>query len=346
VLLGAPLAIVGVLAVLGGHVSPSHRALIDHATEVGANGFSFTDMGAFYPPAPIIATLLVGASAVGMAVISSLFAGSALHSAWEGMVQRGVPHATQLMMLCSVTLVPSVWFLASQDIPTIGGITMLVIALAGFIRFVFSNDTIGGFTAGLFMAAAFFFDPAALAYAFTLALATPFLASTRYSREPGATRALISVLLFPTLAALAGWVFIEWRFTGSPFSFISSDLGLFQFDVTAISALASAASSVLVDVLKTPVYLVVAILLARQRPVAGLGLLAPIVGLILVRWSGLSYSPTATLILLSLLAIVSVPTSSGRLTRWLLLGAAITQLGLNIVFPPLAPGFAAWWATL
>lgn len=345
-LLGAPLAVLGIWAVANGHVSPASQALIAQTEAVLADGFSFFDLGNVYPPAPIVLSILVGASATGLAVLSSMLAGTALHAAWERMVQRGVPYPTQIALIGSVTLIPSVWYLASQDVATIGGLTMLVIALAGFIRFVFSGDTVGGFTAGLFMAAAFLFDPAALAYAITLALATPLLAAGRDYREPGSIRALISVLCFPIVAVFLGWAFLEWRFDGTAFAFVTSDLGLFQFETSALADLGTAVAGVAQDVLFVPVYLVVAFLLIMRRPIAGLGFLIPVAGLVLVRWSGLFYSPAATLVLLTLLAMVSAPYEQTRLTRWLLPLAATAQLVMNIVFPPGTPGFEGWLSLL
>ena len=345
-LLGAPLAVLGVWAVIEGHVSPSHRALIAQTEALLVDGFSFGDLGNVYPPAPILLALLVGASAAALAVVSSMLAGSALYAAWDHMVQRSVPAITQVTMIASVTLIPSVWYLASQDIPTIGGLTMLVIALAGFIRFVRNHDTVGGFTAGLFMAAAFLFDPAAIAYAITVILATPLLAATRDFREPAATRALISVLCFPIVALILGWAFLEWRFDGPAFAFITTDLGLFQFEVSPLADLAVAAVDVAKHVAFVPVYVAVALLLVMRQPSSGLGFLIPVAGLILVRWSGLFYSPTATLVLLTLLAMVSVPSVPTRVGRWIVPLAALTQLMMNVAMPPDTPGFDGWISLL
>lgn len=336
----------GVWAVSQGHVSPGHRALIAQAEAVATDGFSFFDLGTVYPPAPILLALLVGASAAALAVISSMLAGSALHAAWDHMLKRGVPLTTQATMVASVTLIPSVWYLASQDIPTIGGLTMIVIALAGFIRFVHDHDTVGGFTAGLFIAGAFLFDPAALAYAITLALATPLLAGTRDYREPGAVRALVAVLCFPIVAVVLGWAFLEWRFDGSPFAFITSELGLFRFEVSFLTDLGRAVVEVARNVAFVPVYVAVALLLVRRQPASGLGFLIPVAGLILVRWSGLYYSATATLVLLTLIAMVSVPSKLTRLEKWIMPTAALTQLLMNVAMAPDTPGFTGWASLL
>lgn len=342
VLLGAPLAALGIWAVARGHVSVSHESLLSQVNELRGDGFSLDDLGNAYPPAPVILALTVGASAAALAIVSSMLAGSALHAVWERMVQREVPPVTQLTLICSVTLVPSVWYLASQDVAAIGGLSMLVIALAGFVRFVFSGDTSGGFTAGLFVAAAFLFDPAALAYALTLVLVTPLLASARYRGERAATRALISVLCFPIAALLLGWAFLEWRFDSTAFGFVTTELGLFQFETSAFADLGAAALDVARDVAFAPVYIAVATLLILRRPIAGLGYLIPVAGLILVHWSGLAYSPTTTLVLLTFLAMVSLPGRPGRMARWLLPAAAVVQLALNIAYPPELSGFQGW----
>jgi hypothetical protein len=344
--LGLPLAVLGVWSVNKGAVSEAHQSLIAQLDYIRLDGFSLSDLGSVYPPLPLILAFLVGGSAVGLAVISSMLAGTALHAVWERMVQFEVPHATQLTLLCSVTLIPAVWFIVGQDVAAIGGLAMLVIALSGFLRFVLDGDTIGGFTAGLFLGAAFLFDPAALAYAICLLLATPFLAATRYRGEPAATRAMIAVLGFPTAAILLGWAFLEWRFGGTAFGFVSRDLGLFQFDVSPLADLWDAIGRVLRDTLFTPVYIVVAVILSSRRPLAATGLVIPLMGLVLVQWSGLTYSSTMALVLLSFLAMASVPSGTGRLVRWGLPAAAAVQLVLNIAVPPDVAGFQEWYSLL
>jgi len=344
VILGAPLAVLGIWAVSTGSISPAHGRLIAQTRAVLDDGFSFFDLGNVYPPAPILLAMLVGGSAVGLAVISSMLAGTALHASWERMVQLNVPLLTQLSMFASVMPLPSVWFLASQDVPTVGGLAMLTVALAGFIRFVSEADTSGGFIAGLFLAAAFLFDPAAIAYALALAVGTPFLASARYFREPAASRALISVLCFPIVAVLAGWAFLEWRFEETAFTYLTSDLGLLQFEVSALADLWASTIEVAKNVALTPVYAAVAVLLILRRPLTGFGFLIPVVGLVLVRWSGLFYSPTAALVLLTFIAMVSAPSS--RSARWVLPAAATAQLAVNFALPPGIPGFEGWMSLL
>lgn len=325
-------------------MGPARSGLIDQVDRLTDGGFSLASAGAAYPPAPVLLALAVGGSAVGLGIISSFLAGSALHAAWERMVRREIPQGTQLLLIASATLVPSAWFVATQDLAAIGGLTMLVIALEGFFRFAFNGETSGGFTAGLFLAAAFLFDPAALAYALSLVLATPLLASARYRRQVGSIRALVSVLCFPVVAVLLGWAFLEWRFAGSAFAFITTDLGLFQSGT--LSAFGSAAATVARDVGMAPVYLAVGLLLVIRRPIAALGYGIPIVGLILVRWSGLEYSQATTILLLTFMAMVSVPYKPPLWARWLLIGAATTQLVLGIVVTSSTPGFSEWIALL
>ena len=65
-----------------------------------------------------------------------------------------------------------------------------------------------------------------------------------------------------------------------------------------------------------------------------------------VRWSGLFYSPAATLVLLTLLAMVSVPSKPTRLGRWIIPAAGLAQLLVNIAIPPETPSFDGWLTLL
>lgn len=329
-LLAVPLMVIGIRATLAGHVEASLSALLDQARSLGRSGFSLDRLSAAYPPAPVLIALAVGASAVGVVVVASILAGSALHAAWEKMAIARVPLLTQIALIASVTLIPAVWEVATQDLAAIGGLAMLVIALEGFIRFAFDGDTSGGFTAGLFLAASFFFDPAALVYAVSLALAAPLLASARYRGEKAATSAILFVLCFPIAAVLAGWAFLEWRFTGTFFTFLHHDLGLFGFSGGALHSLGSAALGVVEDVVRAPVYLVVGGAIALRRPIIALGYLLPIVGLVLVHWVGLPYSAATTIVLLTFLAMISVPNQPDVWLQRTIVIAVLAQLLINM----------------
>ena len=150
----------------------------------------------------------------------------------------------------------------------------------------------------------------------------------------------------PVVAVLLGWAFLEWRFDSSAFAFVTSDLGLFQFEVSPMADLWAAAGEVARNIAFVPVYVAVALLLILRRPINGLGFLIPVAGLILVRWSGLFYSATATLVLLTLLAMVSVPSKPTRLGRWIVPAAATAQLLMNVAMPPETPGFDGWLTLL
>lgn len=51
-----------------------------------------------------------------------------------------------------------------------------------------------------------------------------------------------------------------------------------------------------------------------------------------------------TLLLLTFLAMVSVPYRPQRQVLWLIVGAAVVQLVVNVALPPSTPGLHAWLA--
>ena len=77
----------------------------------------------------------------------------------------------------------------------------------------------------------------------------------------------VDIELWLILAAIAGWVFLEWRFTGSwSASLTYAYPGIGQFPGGVLYELGQAARTAAIDALRTPLLLVSAIVLARRRP--------------------------------------------------------------------------------
>jgi hypothetical protein len=339
-LLGLPLVVLAVWVDGRGWVSDLREQLLDRAADVTTGGGGFEAIGSFYPPVPMLAAVAFG-SAVGLGVLSSFLAGTALHAAWERMVRREVPITTQVALIASVVLVPAVWYTATQSLTTIGGLALLVVGMDGFVRFVFAGETSGGFTAGLMLAAAFLFDPVAVSYALTLAMAAPLIAVARYRSERGVTVATIAVLCFPIAAVIGSWAFLEWRFAGTVFDAIQADLA--QVTGTLWERAVGALGETGRVVVRTPTYLAVGAILILRRPLAALGYVLPLLALALSRWAGLTYGEVPGIVLLSFLAMVSVPYRPGRRIQAWLIMAAIAQFAINVAFPPAGPE-PGWFA--
>ena len=66
--------------------------------------------------------------------------------------------------------------------------------------------------------------------------------------QPARNRATLLVVLFPTLAGMAGWVFLEWRFTGSwSASLTYAYPGIGQFPGGVLYALGQAVRTAAID---------------------------------------------------------------------------------------------------
>jgi len=332
--LGLPLVVFSLIAAAGGWISPEHSALLDKAGAIAGEGVGPDDLGSFYPPIPVILALALG-SGLGLSVVSSFLAGGALYAVWTRMIRRGLTPSVQVVLVASTVLLPAVWYVASQDLALIGGLTMLVLALDGFIRFTVHGETSGGFTAGLCLAGALLFGAEALAYTFCLVVAAIGLGWSRYRGTAGALRAVVMVLAFPTLALLGSWLFLQWQFTGETFV----DIGL----LSDLGSPVSAVWAVLRDLGRVPVYLLVGALLVRSRPIFGFALVLPLVGLVLVEWMANRYTAVMAIILLSFLAMISFPRRSSRFEQGMLLVAALGQLAINIAWPIEAvPALSTW----
>jgi hypothetical protein len=111
-------------------------------------------------------------------------------------------------LLLPLFAVPAVAYAASQSVAGIALLSLLAIALHGFVRFTVSRDTEAGFITGLALAAAFTVDPIAIFYALALGTATWFIAHERFGTERFGARATVAVIVFPTVFAVLSWMFL------------------------------------------------------------------------------------------------------------------------------------------
>ncbi len=281
-----------------------------------------------YPPIPTFLASVLPGGALTLALVSSVLAGVALASLWGRLERRDVPAPLAVLLLAALALVPAAWYGATQDLAAFAGLAFLIIALDGFVRFTVDYDTRGGFVAGMMLALAFGCDPNALIYAATLAAAAPLLAHQRYRNEPGATGATLCVLVFPVAAAAAAWAFLEWRFTGGAFGTVTAGHDLFAFPGGVLSSAAHATREAAAAALRAPLYLVAGGLLLARRRIAGLGYALPLLGLMIGQWIGLPYSSVSAFMLLTAIAIMTVPARPSRAVAWLLGVAAVVQIAV------------------
>jgi hypothetical protein len=329
-----------------GFAGSGNQLLQERSHAAYAGGGDLSGVANAYPPIPtFLAGVLPGGTA-GVALCTALFAGIAMQLLLIRLVRRQVSLFLLALLILSLVAVPALWYEGTQNLSGFLALMFLVIALDGFVRFVARDDTIGGFVAGLMLAAAFLCDPVALVYAVALGIAAPMLMPEDQRREQGALRASASVLLFPTVAVAGAWAFLEWRFTGGAYATTRADQAWFGFDDGVASTVFDAVRWTLGVALRSPVYLVVGALLSRRRVLVAVGYSVPLVGLLLARTIGVAYSDALGFALLSLVALYSIPRPGARWERAVLGGAAIVQLAVGLAWAPGGAEFDQWAALL
>jgi hypothetical protein len=131
------------------------------------------------------------------------------------------------------------------------------------------------------------------------------------------------VIAFPAVAALLGWTFLEWRFTGSAFAWVRDLPGAFEFPDGVAGGLGDAVRSVGIGLAISPLFVVTQVLLIRRRIEAVLVAALPVLGLMLSLWLGLRAPAGHSVVLLGILAVLSVPRRPSRTTAAVLAGVAV-----------------------
>jgi hypothetical protein len=338
--LAAPLVALGIWAAQRGFVSTSHAAFLQQAQQV--RGDDLRGIAFAYPPAPVLLAALLPGGALALSIVASLFAAVTLHLTAEQLLRRdfGLPVVTALIL--PVFAVPAVAYAASQAVAAIAALSLLAVALQGFVWFVVDGDTDAGFVCGLALGATFFFDPIAGFYALALGLAAWFFAIERFRRTRSAAPATVAVMVFPTMFVSLAWTFLVWRFTGQPVQLVATNPDLFTFR----DGFGAAALTVGAALLHVPLYLAVTVIYAVRRPAALTGYLVSVVASTFAVWVGLRFTAVTAYVLFTLVALMSIPRKTGRRTSYLLALVGLVQLVLAWVWPPVSPGFTQWLAAV
>jgi hypothetical protein len=269
-------------------------------------------LGQMYPPIPVAVASLLPSGASALAFVGALVAGSILHALWERLHVRETPAWLTLTLLVTFAATPAFAYLTAEDLTGFVGLGLFAAAVTGFLRFATVGDTEGGFLCGLALGVAVACDPVGLVYAVCLGAAAAPVAWSRYRGQTGATRASALVIVFPAIAALLSWTFLQWRFTGSALDWLRDLPGAFEFNDGVVGGLGEAARRVGIGLAVSPLFVVTQVLLVRRRAEAILVALLPIVGLIASLWLGLRTPAGHTIVLLGMLGVLSVPRRPSR----------------------------------
>jgi hypothetical protein len=327
----------------GGFTS-RNLAYLEHRASLVATGPGLRSLQYAYPQLPVLLAWFLPGGVLVLAIVTCLFSGTVL----AVLARRAT--LMRLPVLLPLAFLPAMWYSASELLPEVVALTFLAVALQGFIHFAADGDIHSGFAAGLALAVAYAADPGALLFAVVMCLFVPVIGAVRQRGEPAqASIAVVAVIAFPCVAAVAVWSFLLWKFTGNwPGSLAyAPNAHVLAFPDGVLGGLWNAVTAALTDLAHSVMYIGVAALVTirRRAPAYGLGLLLPVLVLILALWLGFDYSPVTAYFMFTLLAVTVItrnPTMDDPRLRWVLLVAAIAQLALALVWPPTAVGFELW----
>lgn len=316
----------------------NNRALERSAAAIHWGDAGLSWIGRVYPPLPTAAAALLP-SLLGLSILGALCAGAMLEAIAFRLATVGLRLPAIIILIGALGLTPSFAYTATTDFTAFAALTLLVLAIDGYVRFAVLGQTHGGFQAGLAIGLAGLCNPSAVVMAVGFAAAVRLVANERFKSENAAGRASAAVLLFPTVAALLGWVYLCWRFGDGPLAWLHrSAPDLIRLDWSQIgSALATQSHAILL----TPVFLLSFIILLVRRPVLAVLLSIPLVCVVIAVTLGLPFTGLSTAVLLGVLGLTSLRRDpEPRLVRVLLV-VAVLGCAAKWLYHPL-PAINLW----
>lgn len=309
-----PLVLVAAGMAHDGWLSDTHGAFL-HRVRFALERGRLELLGFEYPPLPFL-LLIPWASATATWVLGGL-AVTAL--AWlvldECTERRSI---LPLTLLVAALWTPIGLHLVIGDFNEAIGLLALFIGWRHYRRWWSTRQTIHGLRTGLWLGLAFYTSPLGLAVAMVAGAILP-LVFPRLQIPPFASQLVL--LVFPGLAAAATWAYLSWVFVGHvAFPFTPWEPG----------------SPVLGEILRWSIpYLAVSALLWLRPSATAAGVLLPLGLLWLANRIGWHFSLAFAVVLLTLVAIVSLPRQLDRAVRTLLAAVAVTQAVIAWVTWPL-----------
>ncbi len=200
-----------------------NQQLLDNVAAIDWTRADIAWVGELFPPLSTLLAAVIPGGRTGLAIAGAVIAGIFLQKVLEIMVQRRVPVSTTVILLVALSVNPLFAYTATQNFAAFLGIAFFGLGIADVFRFVVWGNTQAGFRAGILLMLATLSDLSGLLYVMTAALAAPFLRLGR-AYSPGVRRANVTVVVFPTLAAIGSLAFLTWVFTGNPLGTVGSRL--------------------------------------------------------------------------------------------------------------------------
>lgn len=299
-------------------LSNMHAHIVEKAL-LAADRLRLEVIGFLYPPLPFLSVLVFPRSWMP-SVLASIAAGGIAWLLWYDLERTGLPRLWRMLLTVSVVATPTALYLATQAYPEVLALHLVVVAWHYYWNFVRYGHTFSGFVAGLVLGLAFYANFYAFLYAITLAGLVPLFRrsadDSRQRRGHWATLSQMLVTVFPALWTAASWTYINWVFTGNPFTYLAGPVAAVIDSLHWRAPLAERLEwlrEFALELLAQPLLLAVLALNAWRHPrrVVVLALLATLPSLI--RLAGLAYGLPLALGTYTLLALLALPE---RLPRW------------------------------
>jgi hypothetical protein len=293
--------------------------------------------------------------------IAAVSAGVMVWVTWRQVREAELPSWVSTVIVAAVALSPALLFQSSTQISEMIAVTCVLLSWRYYTRFVYLGVTWNGFAAGLLLGLAFFANFASAFFVVPFALAAPasLLKGEQLSRSDRwrADIAGILVIGFPALFALTGWVYVDWTFTGSPFSFLGDPAGPFSLydDVSIQSTIGvhDAIGQIPGDLWRAPLYPLIGVLLWRRGLRVVVAYCFPVVLVTLIRSVGVPFSESFAITsylgfaLVSLVAMFARPLKDAsvgqrHLVIFVVLAFATLQIAVDF-FVPMRSNEATTW---
>ncbi len=303
-------------------------------------------IGFVYPPLPFL-LLLPWPHPFWASLLAALMGSAVAWVVLGRMVRAGFAPWQSLLTLGSAMLTPAALYLSTQALSHVLMLLLLVLTWFFFLRFVRDDYTQAGFISGMLLGLAFFVNHHALGFALGYGLAAPFFLR---ERTPGRILATMFVLLFPVVWAVGIWMYVNWVFTDNPLQFLHHpESSLFVYGRALLEepivGWPLALRAIAQDLLATPLYPLVLLLVLRYHPKRIGVYLFPLLLITTVRAWGMVYEPAFARGTLLLIALAGMPGSMPRAARlWVVLGGLLTLASSHIM--GLSGEARAWQAVL
>lgn len=300
----APLLIAGLLLARSGFLSDTHGAFLSRVLFALDRG-QLELLGFEYPPLPFLMLLPWPTATLAM-----LFGALAVFSiAWlvlnECTLRRSI--------LPFILLLGAIWspigiHLVAGDFNEAVGLFALFGGWRHYRRWWESRKTIHGLYTGLWLGVAFYTSPLGLGLALIAGAVLPLL-FPRLQIPPFASQLVL--LVFPGIAATATWAYLSWVFTRR-----------IAFPFAPWEPVSPGFSEIVVWTIP---YLMVAFFSMLKPRATTAGVLLPFVLLLAANKIGWHFSLAFAVVLLTLVAVIAIPTWLDRSQRTLLGGVAVLQ---------------------